>query len=132
MTVVGIGTDLVSIPRIAAVVERHGERFAAHVLTDGEIAEWRSHGNPTGFLAKRWAVKEAAAKALGTGIGAAVGFRDLVTTRTDAGAPELDVVGRGATTARILGVERWHVSTSDDGAYALAFVLAEGAPRAGA
>lgn len=132
MTIVGIGTDLVSIQRIHDALNRYGERFAARVLTDAEIGEWQQHGNPAGFLAKRWAVKEAAAKALGTGIGAAVGFRDLATMRTAAGAPELTVTGRGAATARILGVQQWHVSISDDGAYALAFVLAEGtAPVSG-
>lgn len=130
MSVIGIGTDLVQIERVRRALERHGERFAERVLTPGEMARWRAHGDPGGHLARRWAVKEAAAKALGTGIGAALAFHDLTVERTSAGAPVLQVAGRGAETARILGVARWHVSISDDGAYALAFVMAEGGATA--
>ncbi|MCH8503036.1 MAG: holo-ACP synthase [Ectothiorhodospiraceae bacterium] len=61
----GIGTDLVLMPRIAEVLERHGERFARRVLTERELATWRARTDRVAFLAKRFAAKEAAAKALG-------------------------------------------------------------------
>ena len=66
MTIAGIGTDIVSIPRIRKVHERHPERFAKRVLSPVEWAEFSTHFDPSIFLAKRFAVKEATAKALGT------------------------------------------------------------------
>ena len=131
MSVVGVGTDLVQVERVRRVLERHGERFACRVLDHREMQRWRTHADPGSYLARRWAVKEAAAKALGTGIGGSLGFHDLHVASTAAGAPQLEVTGRGAETARLLGVTRWHVSLSDDGGFALAFVLAEGAPATG-
>ena len=131
MSVIGVGTDLVQVERVRRVLERHGERFAARVLDEREMQRWRTHADPGSYLARRWAVKEAAAKALGTGIGGSLGFHDLHVTNTAAGAPRLEVAGRGAETARLLGVDRWHVSLSDDGGFALAFVLAEGGSPAG-
>ncbi len=125
MSVVGIGTDLVQVDRVRRVLERHGDRFARRVLTGPELATWRDHPDPGSYLARRWAVKEAAAKALGTGIGGALGFHDLHVANNAAGAPVLELSGRGADTARLLGVRHWHVSISDDGGFALAFVLAE-------
>lgn len=126
MTVIGVGTDLVHTERVRRVLDRHGERFAARVLVAEELARWRQHADPGRFLASRWAVKEAAAKALGTGIGAALGFHDLYVDRTPGGAPVLRVTGVGAGTARARGVRRWHVSLSDDGGFCVAFVVAEG------
>lgn len=128
MSIIGIGTDLVEIARVRRVLARHGERFAARVLVRAELERWRHHGDPGGFLARRWAVKEAAAKAMGTGIGGALGFHDLHIGATVGGAPTLQVTGQGATTAEGLGIGSWHVSITDEGAYALAFVVAEAAP----
>lgn len=67
MAILGLGTDIVEIARIDAVIERSGERLARRVLTDAEWAHYQQHQQPVRFLAKRFAVKEAAAKA-GTGI----------------------------------------------------------------
>ena len=126
MTVVGIGTDLVAISRLGRIVARHGERFAARILAPPEYQIWQDHAAPTAYLARRWAAKEAAAKALGTGIGASVGLQDLCVTNAAGGAPHLAVSGRAADTARLLGVAEWHISISDDGDFALAFVIAAG------
>ncbi|SEO51966.1 holo-ACP synthase [Aquisalimonas asiatica] len=125
MSIIGIGTDLVDVARVRRVLSRHGERFAGRVLVGAELERWRHHGDPGSFLARRWAVKEAAAKAMGTGIGGALGFHDLQVGTTRAGAPTLQVTGQGAATARALGIGSWHVSITDEGAYALAFVIAE-------
>ena len=126
MSIVGIGTDLVYVPRIRQVLQRHGDRFAQRVMVSDELDRWRKHGDPAGYMAKRWAVKEAVAKALGTGIGGELSFHDLCVERTASGAPALRVTGRGRVTADRLGVHQWHVSISDDSDYAMAFVVAEG------
>lgn len=68
MAILGLGTDIVEIARIEAVIARSGDRLARRVLSDHEWAIWQQHQQPVRFLAKRFAVKEAAAKALGTGI----------------------------------------------------------------
>lgn len=66
MAILGLGTDIVEIARIEAVISRSGERLARRVLSDNEWAIWETHQQPVRFLAKRFAVKEAAAKAFGT------------------------------------------------------------------
>ncbi len=68
MAILGLGTDIVEIARIEAVIAHSGERLARRVLSDNEWAIWKTHHQPVRFLAKRFAVKEAAAKAFGTGI----------------------------------------------------------------
>lgn len=68
MAILGLGTDIVEIARIEAVIARSGDRLARRVLSDNEWAIWKTHHQPVRFLAKRFAVKEAAAKAFGTGI----------------------------------------------------------------
>ena len=68
MAILGLGTDIVEITRIEAVVERSGDRLAKRILCANEWLLYQNHQQPVRFLAKRFAVKEAAAKALGTGI----------------------------------------------------------------
>ena len=77
-----VGTDLVEVRRIVALVERYGERFTRRVFTPGELADC---GGRAESLAARWAAKEAAAKALGCGIGA-VAWHDIEVVRTELGA----------------------------------------------
>ena len=74
MAILGLGTDIVEIARIEAVIARSGERLARRVLSDNEWAIWKTHHQPVRFLAKRFAVKEAAAKAFGTGIRNGLGY----------------------------------------------------------
>ena len=68
MAILGLGTDIVEIERIAGVIERSGDRLARRVLSEAEWQQYQSHKQPVRFLSKRFAVKEAAAKAFGTGI----------------------------------------------------------------
>jgi holo-[acyl-carrier protein] synthase len=63
----GIGSDLIRVARLAAAIDRHGDRFARRILDEGEYAEYEACGDRAAFLAKRFAAKEAAAKALGLG-----------------------------------------------------------------
>lgn len=107
----GVGTDICQIARIEEALREHGERFLTRVLTENERAqkEWSAAA-----LARRWALKEAVAKACGTGIGGVVGFRDIEVGYTPSGAVVVTVPGFTI-----------HASVSDDGGYAVAFAVAE-------
>lgn len=124
----GIGTDLVSVARIASALADHGDRFRARVLV---LEERRDLSGKTAdaearWLAKRWAAKEAVAKAFGTGIGGELSFQDIVIGREPSGRPTLSFRGKGIELARQRGVLRAHLSLSDEGDTALAFVILEG------
>lgn len=109
-----IGTDVCSIARIEAALAEHGVRFVERLLTP---AEREAMPKPTAEkLARRWALKEAVAKALGTGIGAAVGFQDIEVGHTEAGAPVVRVRGREDV--------NFVASVSDDAGVAVAMVMA--------
>jgi holo-[acyl-carrier protein] synthase len=115
-----VGVDLVEVRRIAALVERHGERFTGRVFTPGERADC---GGRAESLAARWAAKEAVAKALGTGIGA-VGWQEIEVLRGESGCPAVLLHGRAAALAADRGLARWALSLAHDGGLALAFVVA--------
>jgi holo-[acyl-carrier protein] synthase len=119
----GIGTDLVELARVEDSLQRFGDRFARRVLTPEELTEFEQKNRSVAFLAKRWAAKEAAAKALGTGIGASVGFHDLRIDHDELGAPRLILSGKAVETAASKGVDQTHISLSDEQHYALAFVV---------
>ena len=122
----GIGTDLVAIARIEQALERHGDAFAGRLLSDEEMREYRKRQNKAAFLAKRFAAKEAIAKALGTGIGAELGLRDMTITHGESGRPLVVLRGTGEDTRVRLGVGTVHLSISDERRYATAFAVAEG------
>lgn len=113
MSIYGIGTDICAVARIEAALGRFGEAFYARVLAPAE----RGAGWDARKLARRWAIKEAVAKALGCGIGARVGFHDIEVRHDDSGKPLCTV--RGFEHVRV------HVTASDDSAYATAFAVAE-------
>lgn len=121
MSVLGIGTDIVSITRIKAVLQRTPD-FAKRVLTAHELEQFSQHKVPHAFLAKRWAAKEAAAKALGTGIGD-VSFQHISIRHTGAGQPLLEFTGQAEVQATRLGVLHRHLSISDEREYAIAYVV---------
>lgn len=125
MSIAGVGTDLVEIERIAKVLERFSERFARRVLVPQEFSHWCAHGCHAAWLAKRYAAKEALAKALGTGIGAEVSFQDLVLSSDHRGAPKAHFQGGALNLADRLGINGIHVSLTDEGGQALAFVVLE-------
>ena len=85
----GLGVDLIEIERIRRVRERHGSRFLEKVFTDEELDYCLAKADPAPSLAARWAAKEAAAKALGVGLGADLQFRDVAVLRDARGRPEL-------------------------------------------
>lgn len=121
----GMGTDMVEIARIERVLERRGDRFAQRVLGASEYQAFIAKNRSPAWLAKRFAAKEAASKALGTGIGT-VSWRDIEIINDQRGAPSLLFHGGGARRMADLGAGRAWLSLSDEAGLALAFVVLEG------
>jgi holo-[acyl-carrier protein] synthase len=123
--IIGIGTDIVGIVRMAQNVERFGERFAQRILTDDELAEYRETAGKAQFLAKRFAAKEAAVKAMGTGFRHGVGPGQVGVDHEPGGRPVL--VFRGAARRHLeeMAVNVVHLSIADERDTAVAFVVLE-------
>ena len=118
-----IGTDIVKIERIAAAVERGGERFVQRILTPFEQQQYAAKGSSVSYLAKRFAAKEAAAKALGTGIGRGISWQHMQIENDENGAPMLVLSGPAAERQKQLDARAVHVSIADEQDQALAFVV---------
>lgn len=125
MAIVGIGTDIVEIARIREQRERLGDKLAKRVLTDAEFAIYATSKMPERFLAKRFAAKEAAAKALGTGIGRGVSFQHIHIANDENGAP-IVTFSQGAK-ARLEQLKGCHgfITIADEQHYAVATVVLE-------
>ncbi len=124
--VVGLGTDMIEITRIAHSLDRFGPRFLDHIYTPGEIEYClRKHRTSAESFAARFAAKEAAAKALGTGISWGIGWLDLEVAREPSGKPTLRLHGRAAQIAATLGVARTSLSLTHGKEIALAVVILE-------
>jgi holo-[acyl-carrier protein] synthase len=118
----GIGTDIVQISRIQQSLDRYGELFAQRILAATEVDEFRRSVHPARFLARRFAAKEAVAKAYGTGFTDGLTFRDIVVSHDAAGKPLLQLGGRAAELRREMGIGEDFISISDEREYAVAFV----------
>jgi holo-[acyl-carrier protein] synthase len=124
--VLGLGTDLIEIARIARSYERFGEAFLDRVYTPAEIAYCLGKRKTSAeSLAARFAAKEAAAKALGTGISRGVSWREFEVRRRPAERPTLHLSGRAAQIAAALGIRRLALSLSHSRDFAIAVVVAE-------
>ena len=121
----GIGTDIVEVSRVSAILSRHGPRFARHVLTADEMPEYAAASFPERFLAKRFAAKEAFAKAIGTGLRGAVSLTNIRITHDDLGKPGLDFEPRLQALVAERGIARCHLSISDEKELVTAFVILE-------
>lgn len=121
----GIGVDLVTVSRIQKVHERHGERFARRILAESEFDAYRQTRYPERLLAKRFAAKEAAVKALGTGERQGVLLKDFAVTHDDLGKPFLIISGVGQQRAAAHDISTFHLSISDEGDKVIAFVVCE-------
>ena len=119
----GIGTDIVQIARIEAVVERQGMRFVQRILTPAELEEYANSRMGERFLAKRFAAKEAIVKALGTGIGHGVGWQDMTIEHDDKGAPLVVLRAGAAERAQQLGGSTMLLSLADEADYVVAFAM---------
>jgi holo-[acyl-carrier protein] synthase len=124
----GIGTDLVEIARIELSLSRWGDRFCRKILDESEMEGFKRSVKKAHFLAKRFAAKEAASKALGTGMRQGVTFQQLRVSHNDSGAPFIVFTGKAQQLATSMGVEVAHLSISDEQSYALAFVILSGNP----
>ncbi|MFT4463573.1 MAG: holo-ACP synthase [Sodalis sp. (in: enterobacteria)] len=125
MAIVGIGTDIVEIGRIEAVVSRSGDRLARRILSPAEWLQYQQHNQPVRFLAKRFAVKEAASKALGTGIRDGLAFAQFEACNDALGKPSLRLFAQAAELASRLGVTGIYVTLADERHYTCATVIFE-------
>src|SRR6185436_6973863 len=104
--IIGIGIDVVQNERIRDSIERFGDRFINRIYTEGEKAYCKNSANPAIHYAARWAAKEAAFKALGTGWAAGVKWKDVEVERLASGKPELRLYGEALARAQLLGTQR--------------------------
>jgi holo-[acyl-carrier protein] synthase len=124
--VLGVGLDLISVPRFDRFFHRFRERGLARLFTARELAYCLSVAAPVPSLAARFAAKEAFYKATGTGVGRAGWWRDVEVLRLGSGRPVLCLHGRAAAHAQGLNVSRIHLSMSHTDEIASATVLLEG------
>jgi holo-[acyl-carrier protein] synthase len=125
MAIVGLGTDIAEIERVEKALARSGEPFAKRILTEAEWSRFSEIKQQGRFLAKRFAAKEAASKALGTGIAAGVTFQDFEVTNDEFGKPLLSLSGQAQNIAQQQQVASIHLSISDERHYAVATVILE-------
>lgn len=125
MSVVGIGVDFVECERIQHSLDRFGEKFLRRVFTDGEIAYSMSMKFPARHLAARFAGKEAVSKAFGTGIGKAMGWRNIDIRKKESGEPYLVFSGPAEELAQTRGVTSALITLSHTDHHAVACVVLE-------
>lgn len=121
----GIGTDIVEVSRIEESLARFGNAFARRILSEREMQEFTQSHTQARFLAKRFAAKEAFAKALGTGIRAPATFENIAVAHDDLGKPVLDIAPDLQSTLDAKGIRFMHLSISDEKSLAAAFVVLE-------
>lgn len=134
MTILGIGTDIVNIERIQTLYEQHGERFSSRILTKEELSN-KNHLKSDSYiryLAKRFAAKEACAKALGTGIGEHASFHDIIISNSPSGVPTITLRNAAMQYLQHLTptdhTAQLHISLSDDHPFAIAYVTISALP----
>ncbi|MPW34940.1 holo-ACP synthase [Vibrio sp. B1Z05] len=125
MAIVGLGTDIAEIERVEKALNRTGLPFAQRILTESEMAQFEKLNLKAKFLAKRFAAKEAASKALGTGIAQGVSFQDFTVSNDELGKPQLHLSGKALQISKQLGTTHVHLSISDERHYAVATVIFE-------
>ena len=130
--ILGIGTDLANIDRIARTLDRFGDRFRNRVFTPVEQVKAERRADTPGTYAKRWAAKEACSKALGTGLRMGISWRDMAVSNLATGQPVMEVTGWARDRLDEMTppghVAIIHVTLTDDHPWAQAFVLIEARP----
>src|ERR1700682_2028503 len=124
--IIGLGVDITEIDRIEAVIERRGRPFLERVFAPAEIPYCETHRHRAERFAGRFAAKEAAMKALGTGWARGVRWIDIEVVREGGGKPTLRLAGAACEIARGLGVKNIALTITHDGNTALALVIFEG------
>ena len=130
--ILGIGSDLIDIRRIEQVLARHGDRFIQRLFTAEEQAKASGRAHPAATYAKRFAAKEACAKALGSGINKGVFFRDMGVVNLPSGQPTLRLTGAALRHLQALTPQGMtaliHLTITDETPWAQAFVVIEAMP----
>lgn len=121
----GIGTDIIAVKRIEAALGRFGERFAERILAPEEMPGFSASHHPARFLAKRFAAKEAFAKALGTGMRYPVTWRNISVIHDDLGRPGFGLVPELASRLAERNIRGHHLSISDEAEMVVAFSVLE-------
>jgi len=133
--ILGVGTDLANIDRIAATLARFGDRFRNRVFTEAEQHKAENRAHVAATYAKRWAAKEACSKALGTGLRMGIAWRDMAVGNLCSGQPVMHLTGWAAARLAAMtpagSVAVVHVSLTDDPPWAQAFVVIEARPSGG-
>ncbi len=124
MAILGLGTDIVEISRIEQSLQR-SPRLIERVLTEAERVIYLNHKQPVRYFAKRFAAKEAAAKALGTGIGRGISFQHFAISNDEFGRPQLQLTDAALALSEKIGVKHTWLSISDEQAFACATVIFE-------
>jgi holo-[acyl-carrier protein] synthase len=125
VSIFGIGIDIVQIDRVQRSVEKHGEIFAKKILHNNELAIFNQHQHPHRYLAKRFAAKEAFAKALGTGIVEGVTLPRIEIVNDSDGKPALVLHGATEVMVKNKGVKSMFLAITDEQDYAVAQVVLE-------
>lgn len=125
MPIIGIGVDVVQVERIAGSLGRFGKRMERRLFTAAELAYCRTFQDPLPHLAARFAAKEAASKALGTGMSQGVAWKDFEVIQPGGRQPRLEFHGKGREVFASLGCRAAHLSLTHDGGLAVATVVLE-------
>lgn len=118
----GIGTDIVRVKRMQDNIDKFGDKFAERILSEEELAEYHQYTEPSRLLAKRFAAKEAASKAMGTGFRDGVTLKQIFITHDSLGKPILNFIEAAQDFIKQKGIHESHVSISDEKEYAVAYV----------
>ena len=126
MAIRGIGVDVVKVDRLSQSLERFGARMEARLFTSGELEYCRRHKDPFPHLAARFAAKEAAFKAIGTGLSGGVGWKQAEVLQPGGRQPKLLLHGVALERFQALGCTASHLTLAHDGGLAIACVVIEG------
>ena len=126
MNLIGIGTDIIEVARIGEMIEKHDELFLRRVYTPLEIEYCGGRKSALQHYAGRWAAKEAALKALGTGWSRGIKWTDMEVSNLMGGKPELRIHGVASDIAEDMGIQEMQISISHCQSYAVAYVIAIG------
>ena len=126
MNLIGIGTDIIEVARIGEMIEKHDELFLRRVYTPLEIEYCGGRKSALQHYAGRWAAKEAALKALGTGWSRGIKWTDMEVSNLMGGKPELRIHGVASDIAEDMGIQEMQISISHCKSYAVAYLIAIG------
>jgi len=118
----GIGTDIVRVSRMQKNIDEYGDKFSRRILTDAELDDYAESVKPAHFLAKRFAAKEAVAKAMGIGFSQGMSLRDIGVGHDEHGKPVVEYFSRAEELVKQMGIGAGYLSIADEDDHAVAFV----------